>query len=64
MTPELLSAVAANYSLHKSMWLPAAEVARVADPFLGEFQLRYRGFGRYEPLPLVLAFAEKLAARP
>jgi hypothetical protein len=63
LTPERLTAIAANYSIQKSDWQPAEALPRVADPFLADFELRYAHLGCYEPLPLVLAFAEKLAAR-
>ena len=60
LSPETLTRIACNYSIPKSEWLPPEEVQRVADPFLAEFELKYTHLGRQRPLPLVLAFAERL----
>jgi len=61
LTPERLTAIAANYSLRKSDWHAPEMVALVDDPFLAPMELRYTHLGRLDPLPLVLAFAAKMA---
>jgi Glycosyl transferase family 2 len=59
---ERLRAIAANYGLPMAAWLPAADIALIDDPLpVGE--LRYGEMIRDATLPLVLGFAEKLAAR-
>ena len=60
LSAQFLSTIACNYSLRKSRWLPPAQVPRVADPFLAEIELKYAHLNRQSPLPLVLAFAERL----
>jgi hypothetical protein len=60
LSPDVLATIACNYSIRKSEWLPAAEVDTVVDPFLADFELRYSHLSRQKPLPLVLAFAERL----
>lgn len=57
-----LTEIAANYSLHQSDWQAPETIARLDDPFLADFELRYSHLGRGEPLSLVLEFAEKLVA--
>jgi len=62
LTAERLTEISANYSVPRSEWLSAGEVARVSDPFLADIELRYTQSGRRDPLALVLAFAARLAA--
>jgi hypothetical protein len=62
LTPERLTAIAANYSVPEALRQAAETIARVDDPFLADIELRYAHLGRSDPLPLVLAFAAKLAA--
>jgi hypothetical protein len=58
---ERLRAIAVNYGLPMAAWRPAEDIALVEDPLpVGE--VRYGAMIRDETLPLVLRFAEKLAA--
>jgi hypothetical protein len=59
---ERLRAIAANYGLPMTAWLPPGEIALVDDP-LPACEIRYGAMIRDATLPLVLRFAEKLAAR-
>jgi hypothetical protein len=60
LSAEVLSAIACNYSVPKSRWLPPEQVPRIPDPFLADIELKYAHLNRQRPLPLVLAFAERL----
>jgi len=60
LSPETLTRIACNYSIPKSRWLPPEQVPRVADPFLADVELKYTHFNKQKPLPLVLAFAERM----
>jgi hypothetical protein len=60
LSAQVLSTIACNYSIPKSGWLSPAEMPRVADPFLANIELKYAHLNRQRPLPLVLAFAERL----
>jgi len=60
LSAQVLTTIACNYSVPKSRWLPPAHVPRVADPFLADLELKYAHLNRQKPLPLVLAFAERL----
>ena len=62
LTADRLTEIAVNYSLARSEWRRPDAVARVTDPFLADFELRYEHLGRRELLPILLAFAERLAA--
>jgi glycosyltransferase involved in cell wall biosynthesis len=56
-----LHAIAANYGLPMAAWMPPGEIALIEDPLpVGE--LRYSAMIRDATLPLVLRFAETLAA--
>ena len=57
-----LRTVAANYGLPMAAWRPAKDIALIEDP-LPAGELRYGAMIRDETLPLVLRFAEALAAR-
>jgi hypothetical protein len=59
---ERLRAIAANYGLPMTAWLPPEDIALVEDP-LPVAELRYGAMIRDATLPLVLRFAEKLATR-
>jgi Glycosyl transferase family 2 len=56
-----LRAIAANYGLPMAAWMPAGDIALVEDA-LPVTDLRYTAMIRDATLPLVLRFAEKLAA--
>lgn len=56
-----LRTIAANYGLPMAAWIPAGEIVLVDDP-LPVSELRYGAMIRDETLPLVLRFAERLAA--
>jgi len=59
---ERLRTIAANYGLPMAAWRPAEDIALVEDPLpVGE--VRYGAMIRDATLPLVLRFAEKLAAQ-
>ena len=55
---ERLRAIAANYGLPMTAWLPPADIALVEDP-LPVCEVRYDAMIRDATLPLVLRFAEK-----
>jgi hypothetical protein len=60
---ERLRTIAANYGLPMTAWVPPGDIALIEDPLpppAGE--LRYGAMIRDATLPLVLRFAEKLAA--
>ena len=57
-----LRAIAANYGLPMAAWLPPRDIRLIDDP-LPACELRYGAMIRDATLPLVLRFAEKLAAR-
>ena len=59
---ERLRAIAANYGLPMTAWLPPAHIALVEDP-LSVCEVRYGAMIRDDTLPLVLRFAENLASR-
>jgi Glycosyl transferase family 2 len=61
LTPRMLTAMAANYSVLKGSRVPPALVSWVDDPFLGDLQIAYGDKARHEPLALVLQFAERMA---
>jgi hypothetical protein len=62
LSVERLRAVAANYGLPMTAWLPPEQIALVEDPLpVGE--VRYGAMIRDATLPLVLRFAERLAMR-
>ena len=56
-----MRAVATNYGLPMAAWRPAEDIALVEDP-LPAGEVRYGAMIRDDTLPLVLRFAEKLAA--
>jgi hypothetical protein len=58
---ERLRTIAANYGLPMAAWIPANDIALVDDP-LPVSELRYAAMIRDATLPMVLRFAEKLAA--
>ena len=60
LSPQVLTTIACNYSIPKGRWLPPEQVPRVADPFLADIELQYAHLSRQRPLPLILAFAERL----
>ena len=59
---ERLRAIAANYGLPMTAWLPPGDIRLIDDP-LPACEIRYGAMIRDATLPLVLRFAEKLAAR-
>jgi Glycosyl transferase family 2 len=59
---ERLRTIAANYGLPMTSWIAPGEIALIDDP-LPPCETRYAALIRDETLPLVLRFAEKLAAR-
>src|SRR6202163_4635131 len=59
---ERLRAIAANYGLPMTAWLPPQDIALVEDP-LPVAEVRYGAMIRVATLPLVLRFAENLAIR-
>lgn len=61
LTPELLTAIAANYGTAGAAAVESAAVELVDDPFLAEFSQRHGGGGRTDALALVLRYAERLA---
>lgn len=58
LSPALLESIACNYSIAKERWQPSNQIARVSEPFLADFELRYASLGHQEPLALVLRMAE------
>lgn len=63
LTPLQLRAFAVNYSVAMDRWLPVDAVELVLDPFLAEFAVRHAHRGIYDPLALVLTYAESLMRR-
>jgi hypothetical protein len=61
LTPELLTAIAANYGASDVQRFESAAVELTEDPFLAEFANRHDGVGRTDALALILRYAERLA---
>jgi hypothetical protein len=61
LTPQLLTAIAANYGAVDLRGSESAPVGLFDDPFLADFHNRHDGVGRADPLALVLRYAERLA---
>jgi hypothetical protein len=61
LTPELLTAIAANYGASDVQCFESAAVDLIDDPFLAEFSNRHDDVGRTDALALVLRYAERLA---
>ena len=61
LTPELLTAIAANYGTADVQKFDSAAVELVDDPVLAEFSNRHDAVGRTDPMALVLRYAERLA---
>jgi len=61
LTPELLTAIAANYGAAGMAGVESTAAEQVDDPFLAEFSNRHGGVGRTDALALVLRYAERLA---
>ncbi|MGH8851406.1 MAG: glycosyltransferase family 2 protein [Casimicrobiaceae bacterium] len=61
LTPQLLTAIAANYGRVDPAAIGAGEVELTDDPFLADFRNRHDGVGRTDSLALVLRYAERLA---
>ena len=63
LTPQLLTAIAANYGAADVQRFESSAVELVDDPFLTRFSNRYDDVGRTDALALVLRYAERLARR-
>jgi hypothetical protein len=59
----LLRENAINWSVPKHDWIAAADAELVDDPFLAPITLRYTPPAAADPMPLVLAAAERLVQR-
>ncbi|MEP6996038.1 MAG: glycosyltransferase family 2 protein [Betaproteobacteria bacterium] len=63
LTPELLTAIAANYGATVLDSVESVPIELVDDPFLAAFSNRHDGVGRTDALALVLRHAERLASQ-
>jgi Glycosyl transferase family 2 len=61
LTPELLTAIAANYGASDVQRFESAAVELTHNPFLAEFANRHDDVGRTDALALILRYAERLA---
>ena len=61
--PALLLEHAVNWSVQRERWIPASSVELVDDPFLATFELRHTPPEAADPVPLVLAAAERMTRR-